>query len=159
AATGADGKILKALVESYEFRVPSDRVRRVLSEGVLYAINVTLQKPGAYQTRVAVRDQATGKVGSANQFLEIPDLHKRRFALTSLVLQDGDRPAGSSGLLGMSPARRQFHPGGKIEYLCLLQKAPARLDARIRILRGDKEIFSAPAEVVEVNGSRVVTGL
>ena len=62
-------------------------------------------------------------------------------------------------MLGMSPARRQFHPGGKIEYLCLLQKAPARLDARIRILRGDKEIFSAPAEVVEVNGSRVVTGL
>jgi len=97
AATGADGKILKALVELYEFRVPSDHVQRVLSEGVVYAINVNLQKPGAYQIRVAVRDQATGKIGSANQFLEIPDIHKRRLALTSLVLQDGDRPAGAGG--------------------------------------------------------------
>jgi hypothetical protein len=47
-----------------------------------------VKKPGAYQLRLAIRDTATDKVGSANQFIEIPNLKKDRLALSSVVLED-----------------------------------------------------------------------
>jgi VWFA-related protein len=54
-------------------------------------------KPGLYQVRVALRDRATGRVGGATQWIEIPDLSKGDFTLSSIFL--GERsieaiPAG-----------------------------------------------------------------
>jgi VWFA-related protein len=43
-------------------------------------------KPGLYQVRVALRDRATGRVGGAMQWVEIPDLTKGDFALSSIFL-------------------------------------------------------------------------
>ncbi|MET0645592.1 MAG: VWA domain-containing protein [Pyrinomonadaceae bacterium] len=48
-------------------------------------------RPGLYQVRVALRDRATGRVGSAMQWVEIPDLSKGDFALSSIFL--GERNA------------------------------------------------------------------
>jgi VWFA-related protein len=42
--------------------------------------------PGLYQVRVAVRERATGRTGSALQWIEIPDLSRGRFWLSSLFL-------------------------------------------------------------------------
>jgi VWFA-related protein len=43
-------------------------------------------KPGLYQVRVVLRDRATGRVGGAMQWVEIPDLTKGGFALSSIFL-------------------------------------------------------------------------
>ena len=43
-------------------------------------------KPGIYQVRVAARDNQTGKVGSANRWIVVPDLSSRELALSSLLL-------------------------------------------------------------------------
>lgn len=48
-------------------------------------------KPGLYQVRVALRERATGRTGSAMQWIEIPDPSKNAFSLSSLYL--GERPA------------------------------------------------------------------
>lgn len=162
-ATGSADSPLASLAQSFQVQVPAAGLDRLLSEGALYAMNVPIPKPGAYQIRVAVRDQATGRIGSASQFLEIPDLKKRAFALTSVVLEDGDRPAGAPGLLGIVPARRQFHRGARLEYLCFVQNGASKpantVVATIRILRGDKQIFTAPAPVVDVSGTSAITGM
>ena len=42
--------------------------------------------PGLYQVRVAVRERGTGRTGSAMQWIEIPDMSKGRFDLSSLFL-------------------------------------------------------------------------
>jgi VWFA-related protein len=47
-------------------------------------------KPGLYQVRVALRERATGRVGSAMQWVEIPDLSKGDFALSSIFLGERD---------------------------------------------------------------------
>ncbi len=43
-------------------------------------------KPGLYQVRVALRERASGRIGSAMQWVEIPDLSKGGFSLSSLFL-------------------------------------------------------------------------
>jgi VWFA-related protein len=42
--------------------------------------------PGLYQVRIATRDRKSGQVGSAQQWIEIPDLALHRLSLSSLFL-------------------------------------------------------------------------
>lgn len=48
----------------------------------------TKLKPGLYQVRVATRDVKSGRVGSAVAWVDIPDLSKRKLALSSLILSE-----------------------------------------------------------------------
>lgn len=47
--------------------------------------------PGLYQVRVAVRERKTGRTGSALQWIEIPDLARGRFDLSTLFLGERKR--------------------------------------------------------------------
>jgi hypothetical protein len=121
-----------------------------------------VRKRGAYQIRVAVRDSATGKVGSASQFLEIPDPKRDRVVLTSVVLQDGARLAGMPAYAGMVPATRQFHAGAQLEYVCMVEKskkAATALDTQVRVIREGKDVYNGPAKLVGIAGGRfAITG-
>ena len=55
------------------------------SGGVFYNHHTPLT-PGIYQFRVAVRDEKSGRVGSATQWIVIPDLSRNQLALSSLLL-------------------------------------------------------------------------
>lgn len=144
-----------AVAQSYKVRAAADSPQSVLKEGAVYTLDVPVKKPGAYQIQVAVRDTATGKTGSASQFLEIPVLKKGRIALTSVLLQSGDP---------LSPATRQFAPGSEVKYFCLVEnpgnKVPAaNLDSQIRMVRDGKEIYSGPIRTITTeDGQLAVTG-
>ena len=90
-ATGEGDEPLAVMGRVFDIHVLPGKMGEALRDGALYTLDVPVPKRGAYQIRVAVRDQATAKVGSATQFIQIPELKKRGFALTSVVLHDGDR--------------------------------------------------------------------
>lgn len=163
-ATSMGDRPVAAVARHYKVEAPAERFQEALQEGALYTLDVPVKKRGAYQIHVAVRDTASGKVGSASQFLEIPELKRGRVALTSVILQNGDRPAGTSAFAGMSPATRQFRPGSEVEYFCLVEntgkKVPAAdLDSLIWIVRDGKDVYKGPARLVPIDGGGLaVTG-
>jgi hypothetical protein len=65
--------------------------------GVVYTYKTPLA-PGLYQVRAVARDQKSGKVGSASQWIEIPDLSNHQLTLSSLLLgaQVVDRKADTA---------------------------------------------------------------
>lgn len=67
-------------------KVSGDEYRIAQREGITFGINLPVKKPGAFQLRIAVRDVPTGRVGSANQFIEVPNLNKNRLALSGIYL-------------------------------------------------------------------------
>lgn len=160
-ATSMGDLPVASVARFYKVQAPADRFLEAVREGALYTLDVPVKKRGAYQIQVAVRDTATGKVGSASQFLEIPELKKGRVALTSIVLQHGDRTDGTPTWTGMSPVTRQFHAGNQVEYLCLVQSAgkkmlAANLDSQIRIVRDGKSVYTGPAKLIAMNGGGLV---
>ncbi len=162
-ATGADEQAVATLVRDYELRATEKSLGQGLQEGALYTIDVPVKKRGAHQIHVAVRDAASGKVGSASQFLEIPNPKKDRLALTSVVLQQGNRQPEAPAYAGMTPATRQFRAGGQVEYFCMVAKgkkgAPAEdLEARIRIVRDGREVYSGPSKLIPVQGGLAFMG-
>ena len=89
---GEDGQIVDQVALTETIRAKPAKLERFLKEGMLYGMNVPVKKPGAYQLRIAVRDSATGKVGSASHYIEVPDVKKDKLTLSSLVIT-GNRPA------------------------------------------------------------------
>jgi len=101
---------------TYTIKLPADLYKRTLRDGLVYTVTVPIKKPGAYQLRISLRDSSTDRVGSASQFVEVPDLKKNRVAVSGIVLR-GENPrrsATSSGTAspgkaapGASPAPAQ----------------------------------------------------
>lgn len=163
-ATSMGDTPVAMVARGFTIQAQPDRFQEAVKEGALYALDVPVKKRGAYQIRVAVRDTATGKVGSASQFLEIPELKRGRVALTSVLLQNAERPDGAPAWTGMSPATRQFRSGSQMEYFCLLENlgkkvAAADLNSQIHIVRDGRDIYSGPARLVPIDGGGLaVTG-
>jgi VWFA-related protein len=83
---GDNGSVIETLDRVNTLTLPEDVYRRLLKNGLTYTLNVPIKKAGAYQLRMAVRDTATERTGSASQFIEVPDLKKNRLAVSGLIV-------------------------------------------------------------------------
>jgi len=73
-------------------------------------VEIRPTKPGGFQIRAVVRDEATQKTGSAAAYVEVA-VRKKGFALTSVVLADSAVASPGTAALSFSAARRQFRHG------------------------------------------------
>jgi VWFA-related protein len=85
---GDNGAALDQVAKSYTLTVKDEMYKKILKEGFVYHLTMQIKKPGAYQFRAAIRDAQAGKVGSASQFIEIPNLKKERLTLSGIVLEN-----------------------------------------------------------------------
>lgn len=85
---GDNGVPTDQISKTYTLTVSAERYQNFVNDGFIYYFTFPIKKPGAYQMRVAIRDHASEKVGSANQFIEIPNLKKNRLTLSSIVLDN-----------------------------------------------------------------------
>ena len=53
----------------------------IRKHGIRFSLLLPVKKPGSYYVRVSVQDKESGRIGSAYQFLEIPDIGKKGLAL------------------------------------------------------------------------------
>ncbi|MEQ1923497.1 MAG: VWA domain-containing protein [Pyrinomonadaceae bacterium] len=84
---GDNGIPVDELAKSYSVNLKPEAYQRVLKEGFVYHFTFPIKKAGSYQLRVALRDSSAEKVGSANQFIDVPDLKKNRLTLSGIVFE------------------------------------------------------------------------
>src|SRR5260370_36296926 len=90
---GDNGVEMDQSSKTYTVRLHGATYKNALEHGFVYSVNHPVKKPGAYQMRTAVRDAATEKIGSASQFIEVPDLSKGHLTLSGLILRASRPPA------------------------------------------------------------------
>jgi len=78
--------------------VKADQLERVRREGIAYSFIFPVKQPGAYQLRVAIMDRESTEVGSANQFVEVPNLKKEGITLSGIVLENIPRGGPSTNV-------------------------------------------------------------
>jgi VWFA-related protein len=116
-------------------------------------------KPGLYQVRVAARDQKTGVVGSALQWILVPDLTKRQIALSSLFIGDM-RPQSDAAAKVPLSISHHFTPGSRLRFFASIYNATRGQDAnakpdvtiQLRIVRDDQPIFTGPVVKLATEG-------
>jgi VWFA-related protein len=99
---GDNGAPSEKAATKYTIKTKGPTYEAMLKNGFVYVLIVPARKPGLYQYRVALRDEASGKIGSASQLVEIPDLQKQAFAVSSI------------GVEAVTPATWQLISQGKV---------------------------------------------
>ncbi|CAN5378841.1 hypothetical protein BH20ACI2_BH20ACI2_21810 [soil metagenome] len=158
-AFGENGIVADHLAQTYTVTLNSDEFRRMQQRGFVYDFVFPIKKPGAYQLRVALRDHGSEKVGSASQFIEVPDLKKNRLTLSGAALENisfeewqrrnttsaGVGSGGSSPLIDTS--LRQFKSGTVLNYGFVIfnsKTGPTQqpnLVSKTRLFKDGKPIF------------------
>ncbi len=85
---GDNGVPVDEISKTYTINLTGETYQRVLDEGLIYSFGFPVKKAGAYQMRVVIRDHNSNKVGSANQFVLVPKMNKKRLTLSGVVLQN-----------------------------------------------------------------------
>jgi VWFA-related protein len=105
-------------------RVKEETYKKFLDQGFAYSFIFPIKKPGAYQMRVGLVEQGSNKMGSANQFIEIPNLKKEGLTLSGVLLEN------------MTPAQwDRFTSGGKLDNM-VGQTDPIEDTSKRRFRRG-----------------------
>jgi VWFA-related protein len=85
---GDNGAPIDQIARNYTLPVTDEVHKIILKHGFVYYFTLPIKKPGAYQFRAAIRDSRSGKVGSASQFIEVPNLKKERLTISGIVLEN-----------------------------------------------------------------------
>jgi VWFA-related protein len=85
---GENGATIDQVGRAYRLSVPEETYKQMMAEGFVYSFVFPVKKAGAFQMRVAVRDAVSSKLGSASQFVEVPDLKKGRLEISGIVLEN-----------------------------------------------------------------------
>lgn len=165
---GDNGTVADQSGKSFALTLKKEAYEKAIKVGFVYQVTLPVKKPGAYQLRVALRDRATDKVGSANQFVEVPNLKKNRLVLSGVVLESidmaeyqrrnsGGQPNDTSSALS-DTALRRFKRGSVLNYgMAIYNAKPGpgglSLSYQTRVFRDGKPIFEGSLQQIPTNGA------
>ncbi|MDQ2746062.1 MAG: VWA domain-containing protein, partial [Acidobacteriota bacterium] len=174
---GDNGAVIDQIAKTYILKVKGDGFQKISREGFVYYFTFPVKKPGAYQYRIAVRDAGSQKVGSANQFIEVPNLKKNRLTISGIVLEnltleqwqksaetvqpktattttaDDDSPDSMT-----DTSLRRFKSGTVLRYGFEIYKAQfsqarkPNLTAQLRIFRDGKSLYEGKIAPIDLTG-------
>jgi VWFA-related protein len=164
---GDNGMVIDEIGRTHTIRVKGKTYERILKDGFVYHLFVPSKKPGAYQLRAALRDQASARVGSASQFVEVPDIKKNRLTVSGILIRGISPQAFKKDGTALSnqeqnsvdqvdemdpianAAVRQFHSGYVIEcgffiYNAQIEKVSGKpnIQFQLRLFRDGQPIFA-----------------
>lgn len=117
--------------------------------------------------RVSLRDSASAKVGSANQFIEIPDLKKNQLAISGLILENFTESEWKGMNTGTAAAKqtrlkqntslRRFKRGTILSYSTEIYNAKrdsgqqTQLLSQVRMFRDGKLVLDGKPNTLRVD--------
>jgi len=172
-----EGEQVDTIARGWKITVPKADFEKVQNAGLVYTAVVPVKKAGGYQLRAVVRDSNSQRLGSAMQFIEVPDVKKNRLTLSGIVMgaQLPKRGEGDSNVVsdraqieGM-PAVRIFRSGTAVSYAYKVLNASLdvdkkpQLESQIRLFRDGKLVYisrgaNLVSEALQSGKQLIVTG-
>lgn len=155
----ASGRVVDQVNRTETVSAKGEAYDRLLRQGLTYVLNVPVRQAGAYQVRVAVRDAASEKTGSASQFVEIPDLAKGGLTISGIILYGLDLAAASQEPDAQSgPAVRRIKQGMALDYGYVIYNAQLnkstkkpQVTTQIKLFRDGKLFFKGRVVPLNMN--------
>jgi len=166
-------EVVDQVNRQHTVRLKGNSYERAIESGLTYNVTVPIKKAGAYQLRSVLRDVPSNRIGSANQFIEVPDIKKNRLAISGILasgmsaeayqrsLVAGPNEATVEGVVeepdaGAGAAVRLFRSGSVLVYGYIIYNAQLdqtgfkpRLQTQVRLFRDGQQVYSG--REVEVN--------
>ncbi len=152
-----NGRTVDNRSEKMELNLRNESLAEARRNGLGYRRLLKL-KPGFYQARLLLRQEGTLRIGTANTWIEIPDLARQQFALSSIFLTPSDPRTEKGGLVnedGQGSSNRalvyrRFPHQGNLDFLVFAYNAKigenGLPDAAIQtqLYAGSRLIYASP---------------
>lgn len=164
-AFGDNGIVVDRVAKTSTITLEKRVYERFAKTGLVIDFTFPIKKPGAYQLRVAIRDPSSDTIGSANQFIEVPNLKKERLVLSGVVLENigfddwNLRKAGKPTTSNLDPmvdtSLRQFKRGTVLNYgFAVYNSKPGSVEGGglsllVRLYRDGKMIYEGNPQTIE----------
>jgi len=146
-----DGTEVAHLSTGFTAGLTKDAAEDALRDGLAYSLRIPIPRAGAYQVRFAVRDRASGRYGSAGEFVDLPDVPHGVFAVSGIVLRsDGDLVPRDADAHAISPSQavRTYKAGSEVTYACEIYNAPGPVQLALSLWRGTDRVLAAPPRIL-----------
>jgi VWFA-related protein len=159
-----DGRVVQQVEEDRTLKLTAKDYERAVHDGVVYQLDVPAKKPGTYQLRLAVRDAASAKLGSAAQLVEVPTLVTSKIALSGITLstENTDSPRGTEVGVESSIANlamRRFRSSSNLFYTYVVYAGRGRkstevpgLLVEVRLFRDGALVYGGDAKPIDITG-------
>ena len=156
---GNNGTLVDQIQHVGRFSLPEESYQRALSEGIRIRFDMPAKRPGAYQVRVAARDVASSRIGSAGEFVAVPNLKNKRLAASGIVLRGVADTAEteSTQVAAATPAVRRFFPDTDMNFAVVIYNASIdpllkrpNLAIETKLFRDGKRVYEYPEFPVDL---------
>jgi hypothetical protein len=125
-------------------------MRDGLPDAVRLRFDMPAKKPGSYLVRIAVRDRTSAKIGSAGQFLDVPDLNNKRLAVSGIVLRSAAAATTPASVMATPPGRR-FPLNSDLYSAFFIYNASPNLALQTRLFRDGKIVKAVAEQPIDVS--------
>ena len=149
-AVGESGLMESVVYETRTLRASAAELERYKIHGVVYTLNLPVKTHGPHQVRAAIRDKATDRVGTASEFVVVPDVTKDSLAVSGVALKsDATAVVGSN----------RFLAGAELTYFFAIYNPRVRnlragpsLRMRLSLWRDGRQILAGDESPIAVDG-------
>lgn len=157
---GEKDTVVDEVSRKQTIRATADTLKEIREKGFVATILVPIKKPGAYQMRVVVRDDVTSKIGSASEFIQVPNIKKDQLYISGLLLQRSEDETPNAPKQFQTDgtrdlAARTFQPGMKLRlgfgiYNAKADSGSKSVDLAIqyRVFRDGADVYLSPPKRV-----------
>ena len=142
---GDNGAVAQQIKRGATLMLTESEYRQAVTNGIGLSFDMPVRRPGAYQARLAVRDRASSKIGSAGQFVVVPDLKNKKPAVSGIVL---GLPGPNQSV--SNAGGRRFRSNDELYFAFNVYNAAnergqlRNLVMTARLFRDDKVVYSGP---------------
>ena len=144
---GDNGKVVEQLTRGATLSLNEGDYEQAMRNGMALRFDMPVKKPGAYQVRIATRDRVSSKIGSAGQFVDVPNLNNKKLAVSGMVLGTTARFAGRDvSEIVENPGTRFFEPNSELHFAFVAYNAASagNLVMETKLFRDAKIVYSGP---------------
>jgi len=159
------GKAGAGFSERLTVHAPTGETNSSATPDIVYTYPLTLP-PGLYQVRMAVRDEKSGNIGSARQWIEIPDLSMHKMVLSSLIVSErtmgvpaksGGPPNDSQNTQDRVAVRvdHRFKRNSFLRFLVFIytqSNVPPDIAVQIQVVRSDQPVITTSFRSASIEG-------
>jgi VWFA-related protein len=142
---GENGAIVEQVTRSATLSLSESDYQYIRNEGIRLSFDIPVKRSGAFQVRVAARDRPSSRIGSAGQYVLVPDLKNKKLAVSGILLAEN----GANQTI-TNPGATRFRTNSELYFACLLYNATnesgklRNLVMDVTLFRDDKKVHSVP---------------
>jgi hypothetical protein len=147
----AAGRNRGGFSETVNTNLTADNYKFAQTNGLSYSANTELP-PGYYQLRAVVRENGSGRLGSISRYIEVPDLSKKKLAMSSLFLF-GVEPGQNNTPPQPLQAQRQLSRKQDLRYAVViynpkLEGGKPAIRSQLIVSQANKLLFQEPEQTL-----------